>query len=434
MRQTLFYIPDHLGPLPMFGPAGWAAIAWTLICIGLVAWLVRRQGFSTETKSYLPVMIIVWVALAFLAPVLVEEGYGIPIRGYGVLMLLGVVAGVAMATYRARQMGVDPEIIFSLAFVLFITAIAGARVFYVIQYWDKQFKADTLGETVGNVLNVTQGGLVVYGSLIGGLAGGIWYLRRHKLPILAIGDMVAPSLLVGLAIGRIGCLMNGCCYGGVCEQPWAITFPYFSPPYHEQLEAGERPALGVQLREVKIEEDDQQKNIVIIAGITADGIAAGQGLQIGGEVTHIDGRAIQSLAHANHLLQLPRTHIAIKQHGADAVSIVLPRSKPVHPTQIYSAINATLLAALLWVAYPFRGRDGVIIALLLTLYPITRFLLERIRTDEDFRFGTSLTISQLVSLGVLAIAIGLWFYIFRKPAHTALPAAKPLTFAAKPNA
>ena len=430
MRQTLFYIPDHLGPLPMFGMVGWASIVWTLLCITLVVWLSRKQGFNQEVKSYLPVMVIVWLALAFLAPVLVEEGYGIPIRGYGVLMLLGVVAGVGLSVYRARQMAVDPEIIFSLAFVLFVTAIVGARFFYVVQYWERDFQADRWQETLGNVLNVTQGGLVVYGSLIGGLLGGAWYLHRHRLPVFAIADMIAPSLLVGLAIGRIGCLMNGCCFGDVCERPWAITFPFHSPPYQEQLQDELVPAMGLQLRDLQIQEAGQTEQIVVISAVDPDGVAGGKGLRVGAEVTHIDGRKITSAAHGRHILNLPRSRITITQAGLETIAFDLPRSRPTDPTQIYSAINAALLAALLWVAYPFRQRDGTIMALLLTLYPVSRFLLEAIRVDEEGRFGTPFSISQFVSFGIIAVAIGLWIYIYRQPRQVALPGEKPLRLAA----
>lgn len=433
MCQTLFYIPDKIDKFPMFGMGGLATIAWTLFCIGLVALVVRKHGFGRELQSYAPILVCVWLALVFRIPnrLLVIEGYGIPIRGYGVLMLFGVIAGVALAVYRARQMGVDPEIIFSLAVVLFVTAIVGARVFYVIQYWNEQFKADTWSETLQNIANVTQGGLVVYGSLIGGLAGGIWFLNRHRLPILAMGDLIAPSLLVGLAIGRIGCLMNGCCFGGACDRPWALTFPFLSPPYQEQLGAGETHALGLRLRDVQIEEDGEMKTIVVVSEIDPRGIAHEKGLEVGNEITHIDGREVTSAAYAHHILTFPRSRLEIEQRGSPAVTFDLPRSRPIHPTQLYSAINATLLAALLWVAYPFRKRDGAIIALLLTLYPVTRFMLEAIRTDEPGRFHTGMTISQLVSLGIAVLAVGLWIYLFRQPPHIALPGAKPLTLAVR---
>ena len=91
------------------------------------------------------------------------------------------------------------------------------------------------------------------------------------------------------------------------------------------------------------------------------------------------------------------------------------KSRPVHPTQIYSSINAALLCLVVWFAYPFRRRHGEILLLLLALYSITRFLLEAIRTDEAGQFGTSLSISQLVSFGVLALCIGLWLARLRQP-------------------
>jgi phosphatidylglycerol:prolipoprotein diacylglycerol transferase len=95
----------------------------------------------------------------------------------------------------------------------------------------------------------------------------------------------------------------------------------------------------------------------------------------------------------------------------------------VHPTQVYSAVDAALLAWLLWSYYPFRGRDGEAIALLLTIHPITRFLLEIIRTDEPAVFGTGMSISQNISLLLLAVAGLLWWYVSRQPRGVAWPLA-----------
>jgi hypothetical protein len=97
------------------------------------------------------------------------------------------------------------------------------------------------------------------------------------------------------------------------------------------------------------------------------------------------------------------------------------RSLPVHATQIYSSINAALLCLLLWAYYPMRRRDGEVFAALLLLYPITRILLEVVRVDEGGKFGTGLTISQLVSLVLIAASIVLWIYVLRQPPGSALP-------------
>jgi phosphatidylglycerol:prolipoprotein diacylglycerol transferase len=98
----------------------------------------------------------------------------------------------------------------------------------------------------------------------------------------------------------------------------------------------------------------------------------------------------------------------------------------VHPAQLYSTITAALIGWVLWSYYPLRRRDGEVIALMLMIYPISRFLEEIIRTDEQAVFGTGLSISQNISLAVFVSGIGLWFYLSKQPARVAWP-AKPLS-------
>ena len=92
-----------------------------------------------------------------------------------------------------------------------------------------------------------------------------------------------------------------------------------------------------------------------------------------------------------------------------------PRSHPVHPTQIYGSIGALLICLLLLAYDPFRRRDGELWALMLTVYAVTRFLEEVIRTDEPPILGTGMTVSQNVSLLLLLAAMGLWYYVLRQP-------------------
>lgn len=88
---------------------------------------------------------------------------------------------------------------------------------------------------------------------------------------------------------------------------------------------------------------------------------------------------------------------------------------PLHPAQLYAALDAALLAAVAVAYTPLARRDGEVFALVLTLHPISRILLEIIRVDEQPALGTSLSISQLVSLVLLALAIALWWWIGRQP-------------------
>jgi len=192
---------------------------WVLFSVGFLAFSGYRRGWGAETWMHLPMLVIVAAAIVFVLPNLVE-GAGLPIRGYGVMMLVGVVAGVGLAMQRAQAARIDPEKILSLAFWLFAAGIAGARLFHVIEYWDQQYRQPKEGPldpvaTFKQVINIPAGGLVVYGSLIAGSLALIWFVKKNKLPGLALCDLIAPSMVLGLAFGRIGCLLNGCCFGGV---------------------------------------------------------------------------------------------------------------------------------------------------------------------------------------------------------------------------
>ena len=108
------------------------------------------------------------------------------------------------------------------------------------------------------------------------------------------------------------------------------------------------------------------------------------------------------------------------------VTIRLPalpaRSRPAHPTQLYAAVGAAILCWLLWCYYPFRRRDGEVFALLLTLYPVMRFLEETIRVDEPGQFRTSFSISQWISVLLLAAVVAL---VGLRPASAARQCARP---------
>src|SRR5579863_1713917 len=123
MRSTLFYIPGEIAGMPVFG-FGLLLTLWAVGSALYLAWLIRRQGFNADTRSYLPVMLLGGLVIAFVLPAVCDDS-GFPIRGYGVMLGAAVTAGVAMAVYRGRRMGVDPELIVSLAFWLFAAGIVG---------------------------------------------------------------------------------------------------------------------------------------------------------------------------------------------------------------------------------------------------------------------------------------------------------------------
>jgi phosphatidylglycerol---prolipoprotein diacylglyceryl transferase len=195
VRQTLFYIPTEVFGIPLFG-FGLLLAVWAMASVALLVYLVRKQGFNADTKAYLPVLGLLGLFI-YALPMIVGEDRGLPIRGYGVMLLLAVTSAVALLVFRAKKRGYDPELMLSLSFWLFLAGIVGARVFYVIEYWEPQFRKETVAETLAAVFNITQGGLVVFGSLIGGAIAALIFIARHRLPVLVMGDLMAPSIVLG---------------------------------------------------------------------------------------------------------------------------------------------------------------------------------------------------------------------------------------------
>jgi phosphatidylglycerol:prolipoprotein diacylglycerol transferase len=443
MRQTLRVIPYEIGGVPLFGLGVLLAI-WAVACAIGFTLAIRRRGFDSEVKGYLPVALIVGAVIYFL-PRLFPAG--LPIRGYGTMMLLGVVSGIWLAIRRARQAGINPEIILTLAFWMFITGIAGARVFYVIEYWDEYRRNHPdLGDRLVAMLNIAEGGLVVYGSFIAVMAAVAVFVRKYRVPGLALADLITPSMLLGLAFGRIGCLMNGCCFGGTCELPWSVEFPWGSPPHVRQVEQGRIALHGILL-------EGQPEDPPIIAKIEPGSQAQKGGLKAGDRIVNIGGR-IQGSGETGKL-EIQRVRREVKTvdearralllvHGdgatltVDVTSSAAPatrsaewtlsapsRSLPVHPAQVYSAIDALLICLFLLAYAPYRRSDGEVIGLTLLIYPIARFLEETVRIDEFSVFGTGLSISQNISLLVFAAGVVLWCFILTRPARLAFgPAAR----------
>ncbi len=468
MLQTLFYIPDRLFGLPVFGVPGILFAIWAVGALIAMARQVYRYGLTVDAGGLAVLLAFLGAVLVLFLPSLLEhrdpsnpEALGLPIRGYGVMVLIGVISAVALAIHRARQRGVDPEIIISLALWLFVGGMLGARAFYVIEYWRTQFyrvdaasNFDLIG-TLSGVLNIAKGGLVIYGALIGGAASSLYFLLKFRLPVLRLADIAAPSMVLGLAIGRIGCFFNGCCFGGACDLPWAVQFPERSPPYERQLEQGQLYLHGLAFN------GRADEHGAVVAAVKPGSAAAVAGVRPGDQIREI---SVQPPGDAKPRMIFPRVDTRQTPSGLSRTTIetlgaaeeallgatgegarvtlrLVDRPEPVqwtitaddepptrslsvHPTQLYSAIDAGLLCLLLLAFDPLRRREGEVFALMLGVHAIARFLLESIRTDEPKAY-LGMSISQFLSVIMLVAAAVFWLYLLSRPAikRRELPAA-----------
>ena len=151
----------------------------------------------------------------------------LPVTWYGIFVATAFVVGLWTAARRAKRDGLSPDNIFDAGPWMIIGTIIGARIWHAVSYWREEFANEPWTE----IFMVQHGGLVFYGGLVGATVATLIYLFRKKLPIWKFGDAVAPSIALGYVFGRMGCLMNGCCYGRVCDLPWAIHFPVDHPTH-----------------------------------------------------------------------------------------------------------------------------------------------------------------------------------------------------------
>ena len=169
-------------------------------------------------------------------------GQEISLRSYGILIAVGLAAGIALAYRRARRDGFDRGRILDAAFWMTVAGLFGSRVVYVLvnagQYARACFDPGGLPRTMGAVLadcskpfQIWEGGLVFYGGVAAAALVGLWFARREGWSFLGLADLFAPALALGHAVGRLGCLAAGCCFGkqagaggGVSFSPGSVAF------------------------------------------------------------------------------------------------------------------------------------------------------------------------------------------------------------------
>ena len=150
-------------------------------------------------------------------PLLFEIGR-FPVYTYGLLLAAAYLTGLWLAVRRARARGLNGDRVMDLGILIIASALIGAKLLLIVV--DFSYYSRNPAE----LFNLFRSGGVFYGGLIVAVLAAMWYMRRSKLPLWPTTDAFAPGIALGHVVGRLGCLMAGCCYGGPASVPWAITF------------------------------------------------------------------------------------------------------------------------------------------------------------------------------------------------------------------
>jgi phosphatidylglycerol:prolipoprotein diacylglycerol transferase len=172
-------------------------------------------------------------------PILFKLG-PLTLHTYGVMLATSVLLGTWLASKRARDAGLDGEKVWNLCIYIVLAALLVAKIWLLLA--DFSFYRQNPREIFS--LSTLQSGGVFYGGFLGGLIVAVAGARMWKMPMLKLLDVLAPSLMLGAAIGRIGCFSAGCCYGSPAHVAWAITFtdPYASRMFGTPLGIPLHPA------------------------------------------------------------------------------------------------------------------------------------------------------------------------------------------------
>lgn len=336
---------------------------------------------------------------------------GWPLHSYGLMLVVAFYSAYFLSRWTAKKEGIEPSRMMDILLVAVVLGIVGSRALFVIQYSDQI-------SGFGDLFAIWRGGLVFYGGLITAVVGLAIYVRWKKLPVWRIADAAAPAIMLGLAFGKVGCFLNGCCFGGVCNERFqlAVRFPRFvsstdgsgcsckvqgpgaatylvdADGQWHGIEAGHGGSRLVRREDLKarLDANPDAWRHTSVHWVRARAIP--------------DGRVAYdtiagSPALLQHLVQYPG------RIGPDA-----ERSLPVHPSQLYMAVSASAICGILLLLRRWRHRPGEVFALMALLYAVVRFI------DEWFRDDTNpvlwnLTISQVISIGVFAFGVGAlaWF-------------------------
>jgi phosphatidylglycerol---prolipoprotein diacylglyceryl transferase len=177
-------------------------------------------------------------------------GHALGLHTYGLLVALGFAVGIVLFWREGRRQGLNGGRLLDLSFWCIVAGLVGSRLAFVAvnadEFADACFGrgAPADGRIVGcsAILRFWEGGFVFYGGLLGAGLVVAWFCRREGWSFWRLGDLAAPTLAIGHALGRLGCFAAGCCFGKACGAPWAVSFPAGSVAHQELTAVGVVPA------------------------------------------------------------------------------------------------------------------------------------------------------------------------------------------------
>jgi phosphatidylglycerol:prolipoprotein diacylglycerol transferase len=305
------------------------------------------------------------------------------VKGYGLMLVIGFLLAVHIIRRLSKNITPDPNMITNAALYSLVAGVIGARVFYVLHHFDI-FKYN-----MASVFAIWEGGLELLGGVLAAIAVIVLYLRYHKLPARQYLDILAIGLMFALCFGRIGCFLNGCCFGKPCDLPWAVRFPYGSFAYTSQAEPN--PSRNRILPQLQLPDDFFNSGIL-------------------------------------------KPYDQLTPQQKEMVTTGPYRCLAVHPTELYSSADAAVIGGLLYLFWrrtqnaqkaknflkPLTKPGGTF-ALMFILYSFVRFFEEFLRDDNPFETGWCMiykggTISQNLSIYMLIFGVVLMFIFQKLPA------------------
>jgi phosphatidylglycerol---prolipoprotein diacylglyceryl transferase len=434
MRQVIYYIPlkaDWLPanfPLPLF-----------LLVVGLglaaVVGLVGRRLQHPVVRENVRTMAYWVMGLSVLAALVTYFGanklpQGLPIYGFGMMLFLAFLICTWLASRRAESEGVPREHIQDVTIWLFLGGLIGARITFL-----KVEKNMSLAEMIQEFYKIWDGGIVFYGSVIGGLLSYFtaYFLiyRKAGYSNWKLADILAPSIAVGLCLGRFGCFLNGCCYGQVACPTcpvYAVHFPLSAPAREGLVERGHQTPLGFTLHRTqprdegaRVEQVDPG-SLVYAAGLRANDLIlrvndcdiVKKDIEDSGREIHLEPVDVLTRCLVNNW---PRGETVLRltiKHENDAQETELPPIEPrtlgLHPTQLYEVVSMGLLFLVLTAYYPLRRRHGQVMALLMVGYGIHRYLNELLRDDPR-----PVGFERYTSVILVVAGLAMWMYLQTRP-------------------